>query len=175
MNDITLEVVGNLVNDVELRFTPSGEAVASFRVASTTRRFDRANERWIDGDTHYFTVSCWRQMAHNVASSLMKGMPVVVTGRMRSREHEKVCGDHTHMMRYVDIEAIAVGADLARGTSVFTKTRKDSVVESERRMLADALGQDTVDYLDRIGAEGDQDENANEIIDIETGEIVGVG
>ena len=63
MNDITLDVVGNVVNDVELRFTPSGEAVASFRVASTTRRFDRANERWIDGDTHYFTVSCWRNMA----------------------------------------------------------------------------------------------------------------
>jgi single-strand DNA-binding protein len=178
MNDITLDVVGNVVNDVELRFTPSGEAVASFRVASTTRRFDRANERWIDGDTHYFTVSCWRQMAHNVAASLMKGMPVVVTGRMRSREHEKVCGDHTHMMRYVDIEAIAVGADLARGTSVFTKTRKDSVVESERRMLADALGQDTVDYLDRIGADGEQVEDAEhglEAIDLETGEIVGVG
>ena len=60
MNDITLSVVGNVVNDVDLRFTPSGEAVASFRVASTTRRFDRNNERWIDGDTHYFTVSCWR-------------------------------------------------------------------------------------------------------------------
>ncbi len=171
MNDITLSVVGNVVNDVDLRFTASGEAVASFRVASTTRRFDRNNERWIDGDTHYFTVSCWRQMAHNVASSLIKGMPVVVTGRMRSREHEKVCGDHTHTMRYVDIEAIAVGPDLARGTCVYTKVRKDSVVESERRMLADALGQDTVDYLDRIGADGE----VTESIDVETGEIVGVG
>ncbi len=171
MNDITLSVVGNMVNDVDLRFTPSGEAVASFRVASTTRRFDRNNERWIDGDTHYFTVSCWRQMAHNVASSLIKGMPVVVTGRMRSREHEKACGDHTHTMRYVDIEAIAVGPDLARGTCVYTKVRKDSVVESERRMLADALGQDTVDYLDRIGADGEVAES----IDVETGEIVGVG
>ncbi len=171
MNDITLSVVGNVVNDVDLRFTPSGEAVASFRVASTTRRFDRNNERWIDGDTHYFTVSCWRQMAHNVASSLIKGMPVVVTGRMRSREHEKACGDHTHTMRYVDIEAIAVGPDLARGTCVYTKVRKDSVVESERRMLADALGQDTVDYLDRIGADGEVAES----IDVETGEIVGVG
>ena len=63
MNDITLSVVGNVVNDVDLRFTPSGEAVASFRVASTTRRFDRNNERWIDGDTHYFTVSCWQNTA----------------------------------------------------------------------------------------------------------------
>ena len=60
MNDISITVLGNLVNDVELRFTASGEAVASFRVASTTRRFDRVGERWIDGDTHYFTVSCWQ-------------------------------------------------------------------------------------------------------------------
>ena len=96
---------------------------------------------------------------------------MVVTGRMRSREHEKVCGDHTYMMRYVDIEAIAVGPDLARGTSVFTKVRKDSVVESERRMLADALGQDTVDYLDQIGADGEVAVG----IDLETGEISGVG
>ena len=63
MNDITLSVVGNVVNDVDLRFTPSGEAVASFRVASTTRRFDRNSERWIDGDTHDFTVSCWQKTA----------------------------------------------------------------------------------------------------------------
>ena len=110
-------------------------------------------------------------MAHNVASSLIKGMPVVVTGRMRSREREKVCGEHTHMMRYVDMEAIAVGHDLARGTSVFTKVRKDSVVESERRMSADALGQDTVDYLDRIGADG----GIAVSVDLETGEIAGVG
>jgi single-strand DNA-binding protein len=110
-------------------------------------------------------------MAHNVASSLIKGMPVVVTGRMRSREREKVCGEHTHMMRYVDMEAIAVGHDLARGTSVFTKVRKDSVVESERRMSADALGQDTVDYLDRIGADGEIAVS----VDLETGEIAGVG
>ena len=96
---------------------------------------------------------------------------MVVTGRMRSREREKVCGEHTHMMRYVDIEAIAVGHDLARGTSVFTKVRKDSVVESERRMLADALGQDTVDYLDRIGADGEIAVS----VDLETGEIAGVG
>ena len=96
---------------------------------------------------------------------------MVVTGRMRSREREKVCGEHTHMMRYVDIEAIAVGHDLARGTSVFTKVRKDSVVESERRMSADALGQDTVDYLDRIGADGEIAVS----VDLETGEIAGVG
>ena len=165
MNDIGITVLGNLVNDVELRFTVSGEAVASFRVASTTRRFDRGNERWIDGDTHYFTVSCWRNMAHNAAASLMKGMPVIVNGRMRSREHEKECGDHTHVMRYVDIEATAVGPDLSRGTAVFTRVKRESVVESERRMLADVLGQDAVDYLDQMGSN-------EESVDLETGEII---
>lgn len=166
MNDITLTVLGNVVNDVDLRFTPSGEAVASFRVASTTRRFDRSHERWIDGDTHYFTVSCWRNLAHNVAASLLKGMPVVVTGRMRSREHEKECGDHTHIMRYVDIEAVAVGQDLSKGTSVFTRVKKESVVESERRMLADVLGADAVEFLDAAEMAGE--------VDVETGEILPV-
>jgi hypothetical protein len=60
MNDITITVLGNLVNDVEMRFTKSGEPVASFRLAAGTRRYDRANGRWVDGDTHYFTVSCWQ-------------------------------------------------------------------------------------------------------------------
>ena len=171
MNDIGITVVGNTVNDVDLRFTPSGEAVASFRVASTTRRFDRGTERWIDGDTHYFTVSCWRNLAHNVAASLIKGTPVVVTGRMRSREHEKECGDHSHTMRYVDIEASAVGHDLSRGTATFNRVKRDSVVESERRLLADALGADAEQFLDAPeGAEIVMEE-----VNFETGEVVAVG
>lgn len=171
MNDISTTVLGNLVNEVEMRFTASGEAVASFRIASTTRRFDRAGERWIDGDTHYFTVSCWRNLAHNVSASLIKGMPVIVTGRLRSREHEKAIGDHTMIMRYVDIEATSVGHDLAKGTATFKRVKRDSVVESERRMLADALGQDSVDFLDVVN-------DHNEIVehvDLETGEVVPVG
>ena len=171
MNDISITLLGNLVNDVELRFTASGEAVASFRVASTTRRFDRVGERWIDGDTHYFTVSCWRNLAHNSAASLVKGMPVIVTGRLRSREHEKEVGEQTLIMRYVDIEAISVGPDLAKGTATFNRVKRDSVVESERRMLADALGQDSVAFLDSVG-ENDQ---IVEEVDLETGEVVPVG
>lgn len=171
MNDISITVLGNLVNEVDLRFTASGEAVASFRVASTTRRFDRTGERWIDGDTHYFTVSCWRNLAHNAASSLMKGMPVIVSGRMRSREHEKECGDHTHTMRYVDIEAISVGPDLSKGTATFNRVKRDSVVESERRMLADVLGQDAAEFLEAAEDRSDIVEEVN----LETGEIVPVG
>ena len=120
MNDITMNVIGNVVNEVELRFTKAGEPVASFRVASGTRRFDRNSGRWVDGDTHYFTVSCWRGLAHNVVQSLHKGMPVMVIGRLRSREVERPCKEHNHTVRYFDIEATSVGPDLARGTEIVT-------------------------------------------------------
>lgn len=156
MNDITFSVVGNVVNDVELRFTKSGEPVASFRLAAGTRRFDRANERWVDGDTHFFSVSCWRGLAQNVVHTLTKGMPVVVFGRLRSREVQRPCGDHAHPVRYFDIEAFAVGPDLARGTATFTRVKREAVVESERRALADALA-----------AAG-----LSELVDAETGEIL---
>lgn len=158
MNDIQMHVIGNVVNDVELRFTKSGEPVASFRVAAGTRRFDRANNRWIDGDTHYFTVSCWRGLAHNVVQSLRKGMPVLVYGRLRSREVERPCKEQMHLVRYFDIEATSVGCDLARGTAVFTRVKRESVVESERRSVADALGADVL-----------ADE---QLVDVETGEIL---
>jgi single-strand DNA-binding protein len=163
MNDITFQVVGNVVNDVELRFTKSGEAVASFRVAATSRRFDRTNERWVDGDTHYFTVSCWRGLAHNVVQTLTKGMPVMVFGRLRSREVERPCKDHTHMVRYFDIEASSVGCDLARGVAVFTRVKREAVVESERRSVADAMAAAGL-------VEGELDEG--ELVDPETGEII---
>lgn len=140
MNDITMTIVGNVVRDVELRFTSAGDPVASFRVAMSSRRFDRATERWVDSDTHYFTVTCWRSLAHNVVQSVTKGMPVVVTGRLRTREVERPCAEHSHMVRYHDIEATAVGPDLARGVATFTKVKRDAVVESEARALADAAG-----------------------------------
>lgn len=160
MNDITVTVIGNVVTDVELRFTKSGDPVASFRVAATTRRFDRSHERWVDGDTHYFSVSCWRHLAHNVVQSLTKGMPVMVTGRLRSREVSRQCQEQTHVTRYVDIEASSVGHDLARGTAAFTRVKRESVVESERRSLADAM------------AEAQAGDEAAGIVDLSTGEIV---
>ncbi len=139
INDITFTVVGNVVNDVELRFTKAGDPVASFRVASSARRFDRAKNRWTDGDTHYFNVSCWRGLAHNVVSSIGKGTPVVVFGRLRSREVERPCGDHVHSVRYYDIEASAVGHDLSRGVAAFSRVKREAVVEAERRAFADVV------------------------------------
>jgi single-strand DNA-binding protein len=158
MNDITFTVVGNVVTDVELRFTKTGEAVASFRVANTVRRYDRNSNRWVDGDTHYFSVSCWKGLASNVVQSLAKGMPVIVTGRLRSREVERACGDASHTIRYQDIEAIAVGPDLGRGVATFTRVKREAAIESERRAIADALAEAG------LSAEGSFDHSTGEVL-----------
>jgi single-strand DNA-binding protein len=87
--DTPITVVGNLTADPELRFTPSGDAVASFTVASTPRRFDRQTNGWTDGDPLFLRCSVWRQQAENVAEGLRKGDRVVVMGRLRQRAYEK--------------------------------------------------------------------------------------
>lgn len=86
--DINITVVGNLTADPELRFTPSGQAVANFTVASTNRILDRQTNEWRDGDTVFLRCSVWRQYAENVAESLTKGMRVIVTGRLKVRQYE---------------------------------------------------------------------------------------
>src|SRR3546814_18626460 len=83
-----ITVVGNLVDDPELRFTPSGAAVANFRIASTPRTFDRQTNEWKDGEALFLACSVWRQAAENVAESLTKGMRVVVQGRLKARTWE---------------------------------------------------------------------------------------
>ena len=83
-----ITLVGNLVADPELRFTPSGQAVANFSVASTPRTFDRQANEWKDGETLFLRCSVWRQYAENVAESLTKGTRVVVTGRLKVRQYE---------------------------------------------------------------------------------------
>ena len=163
MNDIYFTVVGNVVKDVEMRFTSAGDPVASFRVAMSSRRFDRQNERWVDSDTHYFTVTCWRTLAHNVVQSVVKGMPVVVYGRLRSREVSRPCGETSHIMRYQDIEAVAVGPDLSRGISTFTRVKREAAVESEARAAADVLAAAAL-------MEEEAERMAN--VDLETGEIL---
>jgi len=86
--DIAITVVGNLTGDPELRFTPSGQAVANFTVASTSRMLDRTTNEWKDGDTTFIRCSVWRQYAENVAETLTKGTRVIVTGRLKVRQYE---------------------------------------------------------------------------------------
>ncbi len=178
MNDITLTLVGNVVNEVKLRFTKNGDSVASFRVAAGTRRYDRSAERWVDGDTHFFEVSCWRNLGHNVIQTLEKGMPVVIVGRLRSREVHKECGDHVHPITYHDIDAITVGPDLARGVATFTRVKRDAVIAAEQSATAYALEQAARRGMtmedgrledDELDALPDDD---RELVDPETGEIL---
>ena len=139
MNDITCTVIGNLVSDVSLRFTKNGDPVASFRIASNSRRFDKASERWVDGESHFFQVSCFRSLATNAVESCFKGMPILVTGRLRTHEREQPCGTENHVVRYVDIDANTIGPDLSRGTAVFTRTKRDAVAAAEERLVEDLL------------------------------------
>ncbi|NMD47664.1 MAG: single-stranded DNA-binding protein [Propionibacterium sp.] len=100
-----ITLVGNLTADPELRFTPSGAAVANFTVASTPRTFDRQTSEWKDGDAMFLNCSVWRQAAENVAESLTKGMRVVVQGRLKSRSYETREGERRTVFE-VDVDEI---------------------------------------------------------------------
>ena len=121
--DINVTVVGNLTNDPELRFTPSGAAVASFTVASSSRYLDKATNEWKDGDAVYMRCSVWRQYAENVAESLTKGMRVVVTGRLKQRSYETREGEKRTV---VEMEVDDVGPALRYATAKVTKVQRDS-------------------------------------------------
>ncbi|MFJ3922438.1 single-stranded DNA-binding protein [Streptomyces sp. NPDC090022] len=117
--ETVITVVGNLVDDPELRFTPSGAAVAKFRVASTPRTFDRQTNEWKDGESLFLTCSVWRQAAENVAESLQRGMRVVVQGRLRQRSYE----DREGVKRTVfELDVEEVGPSLRNATAKVTKT-----------------------------------------------------
>ena len=117
MNEIPVTLVGNVVTDVSAATTAGGAEVAWFRLALTPRRFDRATARWVDGETSYVRVSCWRGLARNVVASITKGDPVVVTGRLRVREWER----EERRGIAVEVDASAVGHDLSRGVSAFRR------------------------------------------------------
>ena len=116
--DTLITLVGNLTGDPELRFTPSGAAVANFTVASTPRAFDRQSNEWKDGDTMFLNCSIWRQAAENVAETLSKGMRVIVQGRLKSRSYDDREGNKRTVFE-VDVEEI--GPSLARATAVVTR------------------------------------------------------
>src|SRR3979409_2166664 len=91
--DVTITVIGNLTDDPELRFTPSGAAVAKFRVASTPRFLDKTSGEWKDGEPLFLACTAWRQLAEHVAESLTRGVRVIVTGRLRQRSYETKEGE----------------------------------------------------------------------------------
>ena|SRR5262245_36211458 len=119
--DTQITVVGNLVDDPELRFTPSGAAVANFRIASTPRTFDRQTNEWKDGEALFLSCSVWRQAAENVAESLQKGMRVVVQGNLRSRQYETREGEKRTVF---EIQVDEVGPSLRYATAKVTRTQR---------------------------------------------------
>jgi single-strand DNA-binding protein len=119
--DTQITISGNLVDDPQLRFTASGQAVASFRVASTPRYFDRQANEWKDGDSLFLTCNIWRQAAENVAESLQRGMRVIVQGRLRQRSYETREGERRTVY---EIEADEVGPSLRNASAKVTKTSR---------------------------------------------------
>jgi single-strand DNA-binding protein len=117
--ETTITLVGNLTADPELRFTPSGAAVANFTVASTPRNFDRQTNEWRDGEAMFINCAVWRQAAENVAESLQKGMRVIVQGRLKSRSYETREGERRTVF---EIDVDEIGPALRYATAKVTRT-----------------------------------------------------
>jgi single-strand DNA-binding protein len=119
--ETVITVVGNLVDDPELRFTPSGAAVANFRIASTPRTFDKQSNEWKDGDALFLSCSVWRQAAENVAESLQRGMRVIVQGRLKQRSYETREGEKRTVF---EIDVDEVGPSLKYATAKVTRAQR---------------------------------------------------
>ncbi|MFI6758181.1 single-stranded DNA-binding protein [Micromonospora sp. NPDC050417] len=116
--DTTITVIGNLTDDPELRFTPSGAAVAKFRIASTPRFMDRATNEWKDGDPLFLACTVWRQAAEHVAESLQRGARVIVSGRLRQRSYETREGEKRTV---IELEVDEIGPSLRYATAKVQK------------------------------------------------------
>ncbi|MFI0225014.1 single-stranded DNA-binding protein [Streptomyces lydicus] len=139
-------LVGNAATAVEHRQTTAGVTVARFRLAATSRRWDKAQERWTDGETSFYTVRSWRGLADNVAASVAVGEPLVVQGRLRLREGEQPPERGGQRWFSAEVDAVAIGHDLSRGTAAFRRVVRaaraaaDFVPETQRR--TDGPGQE---------------------------------
>ena len=119
--ETTITVIGNLTNDPELRFTPSGSAVANFTIASTPRTFDRQSNEWKDGETLFLRAAVWREAAENVAESLTKGMRVIVSGRLKSRSYETKEGEKRTV---IELEVDEIGPSLRYANAKVNRTQR---------------------------------------------------
>jgi single-strand DNA-binding protein len=119
--DTVITLVGNLVDDPELRFTPNGQAVAKFRIASTPRFMDKATNEWKDGESLFLTCNVWRQAAENCAESLTRGMRVIVQGRLKQRSYETKEGEKRTVF---EVEVDEVGPSLRSATAKVVKAAR---------------------------------------------------
>lgn len=161
MYDTVMTIAGNVVDEPRMKRTRNLHALTTFRVASTSRRYDREQGRFVDAGTLFVNVSCWRALAENAFDSLHKGQPVIVSGRYYQREYE--IGE-TKRIRY-ELEATTIGHDLSRGTTVFTKMFRPSISGT---VAADETGapiDDAAEYQAAMDAQFDA------AVDRETGDI----
>jgi single-strand DNA-binding protein len=121
--ETTITVVGNISQDVELRFVPNGNAVANFSVASTPKVFDRNSNEWKDGETLFLRCSAWREMAENIAESITKGTRVVVTGRLKQRSYETTSGEKRTV---IELEVDEIGPSLRWATAKVTRSNRQA-------------------------------------------------
>lgn len=132
--ETTVTVVGNLVDDPELRFTPAGAAVANFRIASTPRTFDRQTNEWKDGESLFLSCSVWRQSAEHVAESLSRGTRVIVHGRLKQRTYE----DREGAKRTVfELDVEEVGPSLKNATATVSKAGRNKAPQQSQQPVAD--------------------------------------
>ena len=156
MNEAMMTIVGNVVDEPRMRTTTNGHKVTTFRVASTTRRYDREQEKFVDGSTLYMNVTSWRGAGENVFASLHKGQPVVVYGRCSTRNYEVNEQPRTSY----ELEATALGHDLFRGVTSFERVHRDTSV--------------TV-VTDSEGVPADDSDHYLPVVDPMTGEVLANG
>lgn len=119
--ETTITLIGNLTSDPELRFTPSGSAVANFTIASTPRTFDKNSNEWKDGETLFLRASVWREAAENVAESLTKGMRVIAEGFLKSRSYETKDGEKRTV---IEFEVQEIGPSLKYANAKVNRTQR---------------------------------------------------
>ncbi|GAA0255157.1 single-stranded DNA-binding protein [Cryptosporangium japonicum] len=167
MNETITTIVGNVVDAPNKRTLESGVSVTSFRVASTARRFDRVTNQWTDGDSLFLKVTCWRTLSENTSACVVKGDPVIVTGRLFSRTYEVVDGKRASY----ELEATAIGFDLNRGRGDFKR------VSAGRAVTVDDVGPDrmptgsSIDaHIQSGGAPADTPDDAFDETNVDAGE-----
>ena len=127
--ETTITVIGNLTNDPELRFTPSGSAVANFTVASTPRTFDKNSNEWKDGESLFLRCSVWREVAENVAESLTKGMRVILSGDLKQRSYETKEGEKRTV---IELEVQEIGPSLKYANAKVNRTQRSGNGEKKQ-------------------------------------------
>lgn len=155
MNDLTMTVTGWVATEPRHVVGPTGTRLTSFRLASTSRYFDRDKGVWADGNTEWFTVRTFRNAAITVMNSIEKGQPVVVQGRLRTHQWDADAGPRTDLV----IDALSVGHDLTKGVATFTRATADASLVDDAP--SDADGQDT----EPIEAESEAEVGADALLD----------